>query len=191
MYSSLLAPKLQQPPPPPEDIYDIVVLEPRESLLPALLWGAGVLLVLLILIGLLLWWLLKRKSSDPVLSARGKVNQKLRQLEIRENTMEPNRFAQELSDTLKDYLTEKYRDPVRYETAQEFLRRSSEPGASILPEAAAEELREFLTVSEEVKFGNSAHATSRTSLLLQRARSVVDLCDVISEDRATPKHEAI
>lgn len=99
--------------------------------------------------------------------------------------MEPNRFAQELSDSLKDYLAERYGEPVRYETAQEFLRRSSEPGATFLPEAASEELRQFLNVAEEVKFGNTTHAASLTGSLLHRAKTVVELCDVINDVQAT------
>lgn len=180
MFPALLAPTLQQDP-PPDDIYDIVVLAPKDSLLPMLLWILGIILLFLA-IGLGLWWFLRKRSSAPTATPRGRVLQRLRLLEVREGTMEPNRFSQELSDALKDYLAENYGDPVRYETTQEFLHRSSGADASTIPQAAREELKHFLTVSEEVKFGNSSNAASLTSDLLRRAHSVVDLCDTIGED---------
>ncbi len=180
MLPSLLALPLQQKP-HEDDIYDIVVLAPKDSILPPLILGILGFFLLLALIGFGLWWFVWRNSSSPALSARRKILQKLRLLEVRENTMEPNRFSQALSNALKDYLAENYGDPVRYETTEEFLYRSSDAEASSIPQSARDELRQFLTVSEEVKFGNNANAAGLTSELFRRAHSVIELCDTVSE----------
>ena len=97
--------------------------------------------------------------------------------------MEPNQFARELSDALKDYFVATYRDPVRYETAEEFLVRSRDDESSPIPDAARTELRKFLQLSEALKFGNTSTPGIPTPTLLGSARATIELCDMIGEDR--------
>lgn len=161
--------------PPEDDIYDIVVLAPKESLLPVILW-ALLALVLLLLAGVALWWLLRRRSRAPELSPRGRAIRRLHQFERREAALAPNAFAHGLSETIKDFLVESYGDPLRYETTEEFLRRSSTEDGATVPEAARRELVDFLLLADEVKFGASPDAARHGTGLLRKANSVIELC---------------
>ena len=161
--------------PPADDIYDIVVLAPKESMWGTVFWIVILALVLLLFAGLV-WYFLRaaaRKSEEA--SPEEQASRRLRELAVRREEMEPNRFALSVSDALKDYLSEKFEDPVRYETTQEFLERSSKD-ESRLPRAARDSLREFLVSTEEIKFGNTPDAPERSEPLLDRAGMIVRLC---------------
>lgn len=161
--------------PPADDILDIVVLAPRESAWGTVAWLL-VIAILLVGLGILAWYLLRRFSSRREdTSPEARASRRLRELAERHGEMEPNPFALAVSDTLKDYLVEKFKDPVRFETTQEFLARSS-TGPSRLPRAARESLQEFLVSTEEIKFGNTSGAEQRTEPLLERAGMIVQLC---------------
>lgn len=166
---------LAQQPPPEDDIFDIVVFEPKDSQLGLWIW-IGVILLLLALgaIGaFLLIRKLSRKKQD--LSPEGIVSRTLRDLSRRKGEMEPNEFSLAISDALKDYLVARFKDPVRYETTPEFLKRSSLE-QSELPSDAQASLRQFLATSEAVKFGNLPDADERAEPLLGLAASIVKQC---------------
>lgn len=170
---------LAQAPPSSDELYDIVVLAPEKSMWPLAFY---LILGLLLLAGLgaWIWYLLRtRKTASANESATAKANRQLRELSLRHDELEPNRFSLALSDTLKDFLAAVFADPVRFETTQEFLARIARNGTN-LPPAAQQELKEFLIAAEEVKFGNTADAGEQTLPLLHRARSLVNLCRSIN-----------
>ncbi len=160
---------------PSDDILDIVVLEPRESITSVIFWLL-VVAILLIAFAIGSWIFLRhraRKKAVPPPEIR--VAHALKKLRVEREQLEPNRFSLRLSDALKDFLTEKYEDPVRYETAQEFLERISKR-RSRLPEAAQNSLHEFLVASDELKFGNPVDADEKTEPLLLKAGEVIQNC---------------
>ena len=170
---------LAQESPSPDELYDIIVLAPEPSIWPLVFY---LLLGLLLVAGLAAgaWYLLRlRKKASSGESATAKANRQLRELSLLHEEWEPNRFSLALSETLKDFLSAVFADPVRFETTQEFLARIARHGTK-LPPAAQEELKEFLVAAEVVKFGNTPDAAGQTLPLLQRARSVVALCRSIN-----------
>jgi len=172
---------LAQQTPPPDDIYDIVVLAPKDPVWPIYL-GAVLLLLVLVAIGLAIWWWRRRSGNKgAALSPEQRVGKRLLELQQTQSSLDPNKFSLELSEALKDYLAEKFDDPIRYETAQEFLNRVSRE-RSKMPEAAQQELQQFLLAGEELKFGNTEGAKSRTSPLFEAANRIVTLCQAIGGD---------
>ena len=170
---------LAQENPSPDELYDIIILAPERSIWPLVFY---LILGLLILAGLGIgaWYLLRsRKATSRSESATAKAHRQLRELSLRHDELEPNRFSLALSETLKDFLAAVFADPVRFETTQEFLARIARNGTK-LPPAAQQELKEFLIAAEEVKFGNTPDAGEQTLPLLQRARSLVNLCRSIN-----------
>ncbi len=93
--------------------------------------------------------------------------------------LDASRYTLEVSDTLKDYLAQKFKDPVRFETTEEFLARIAKEQTQ-LPDAAQQELQSFLVAAEEVKFGNAPDADRRAVPLIKRAENVVNLCQTIN-----------
>lgn len=160
--------------PGPDEIHDIVVLQPKENLLAQILWLVFLLLVLAGL-GVALWWWLRGRTRTGSRSPEAVASERFRQLAVAKEHLEPNRFALAVSDTLKDYLSDRFADRVRYETTSEFLARTG-TGDSPLPGPAREKLREFLIASDEVKFANPSDADFRTEGLLPLAAEVVKAC---------------
>ncbi len=164
---------------PPEGIYDIVVPSPERPLWPLLL---SILLALLFAAGIVLLvrhLLRARAGGAPPVPPGERARRELDRIEREHDELSPNRCALALSETLKNYLAARFHDRVRYETTEEFLARLSREGAS-LPPAAQQALRDILTSSEEVKFGQPADAAARTRPLLRQARDLVGLCESIS-----------
>ena len=178
-----MTPSLQQSA-PPDEIYDIVVFAPRDSYLAPLLWLL-LGLVLLAALGFALWWWLRKRSRTQPPSPRAVAMRRLRQLERQDASMEPNELAHEISATIKNFLAETYGDPLRYETAEEFLRRSSDGRRGGVPTAARRELERYLELAEIIQFANAPDAPAHTPELGQRARSVIELCHGIGEDEAS------
>lgn len=180
MLFSSLPHLLSQVPPPGDDIYDIVVLEPKESLTGFVFWLL-VVLVLLVAAGIAVWLLhRKNRNKESANAAEIRVTQKFRRLRVDREHLEPNQFTQRLSDALKDYLAEKFKDPVRFETTQEFLRRVSKDGSALPPEAR-ESLASFLVSSDEVKFANLSDAEERAEPLLDQAAVIVKQCQIMEK----------
>ncbi len=162
---------------PPEGLYDIVVPPPETELWPLLL---SLVLALLIVAGAV--WLVRhllRHREPPAAPPQDRALRAFDRIERQQDELAPNRFALAVSDALKDYFAERFRDPVRYETTEEFLARLSREGTR-LPSAAQQELRDFLAASEEIKFGNRPDASDRTRPLLKRARNLVGLCESVN-----------
>ncbi|MCB1077034.1 MAG: hypothetical protein KDM64_04305, partial [Verrucomicrobiae bacterium] len=64
-------------------------------------------------------------------------------------------------------------DPVRFETGEEFLYRLNQAQANALPMSVREEVGNFLSVSEEIKYGRPPDAEARKLPLLAQAREII------------------
>ena len=163
----------------PEGIYDIIVPEAERPLWPLFVYLA----IALLLIGGLVWLVLYLlKSRDPralTASPSVRAGREFDEIERRRDELAPNAFALAVSETLKNYLAERFRDPVRYESTEVFLARLSREG-TCLPPPAQEELQEFLTSAEEVKFGHRADAAASCQPLLKSARHLIGLCEAVN-----------
>ena len=165
----------------PEGIYDIIVPEPERPLWPLFVYLAIALLLIAGLVRLVLFLLQNRDPRLAPGSPAVRAQRELEAIERQSDELSSNAFALAVSETLKNYLAERHRDRVRYETAEEFLARLSREGTS-LPPAAQEELQEFLTSAEEVKFGHRSDAAAFCQPLLKSARQLVGLCETVNSD---------
>lgn len=163
---------------PDDDIKGIIVLEPDPGILPLVIWLAVVAGILL-LVALLVWLIFRfGKRKEPKLSPEVAARRRLHRIEAEKTTLAPNEMALEISDALKDYLQERYKDPLRFETAQEFLARYVQPDQFLLPAPVHQDLRSFVIMSEEVKFGNPPDAERKIRHLFQLAHNVIKLSEV-------------
>jgi len=162
-----------------DELYDIVILAPKAPIWPFLLWA---LFIFLFLGGVAIIVIHLLRSRSPIartLSPQEKAGIRFRSIHQHLESLPVNEVMLETSDTLKDYLAEKYNDPLRFETAQEFLSRISQEDTK-LPKAAQQELQGFLVASEEVKFGNTADLEKKSLTLIKAAENVVGLCQTIN-----------
>lgn len=164
-----------------DELYDIVVLPAKEPVWPLIFWIALALLIVAIAGAILIISLVSRKRKQGNLPPAAKARNRLNQLERKREIMEIGPYTQAISEALKDYLSEKFKDPVRYETAREFLRRVSS-GNTRLPDAAQQELGQFLSESEELKFANLNDETDLALPLAHRAGNILNLCESVGED---------
>lgn len=166
---------------PPDELYDIVVLKPEKSIWPLVIFIS----LACLLVGGLIWMgiYLLRSRRQPVRreTPAGVALRRLRELEQSHGDLDPNHFSLAVSETLKDFLSATFGDPVRFETTQEFLSRVSWQGTK-LPSAAQQSLKDFLVAAEEVKFGHAPDAKQKTLPLLHRANELVSLCRTISSE---------
>lgn len=184
-FSAAVLPIFGQSTPPTDDIYDIVVLAPKEPFWPLLLWGILGCLVLAAL-GWMLWYLIKGGKRTPANgSPESRALRRLKSAQREQAELSPNQFTLALSESLKDYLAERFSDPVRYETTPEFLNRIAKE-QSRLPAAAQQQLQTFLVRAEEVKFGNATDAESKAAPLGKTAEQIVQLCQIVNEQEPPP-----
>lgn len=176
-----MIPILAQQSPPDDDIYDIVVLAPKDPVWPIYL-GIALFLLVLVAVGLAIWWWRQRNQGKNIaLSPESRAAKKLHHLKQQHDSLETSQFTLALSETIKDYLAEKFDDPVRFETTPEFLVRISRE-RSKMPDAAQQELQQFLATTEELKFGNIDIAKEQTYPLFDAASRIIDLCQAIGND---------
>ena len=175
-----------------EELYDIVVLTPKDPIWPVILWST---LIAALLIGALALALRRPRSRSAAssLSPKERVIARFRLVLERSDELKASEIILEVSDSLKDYLAEQYNDPLRYETAQEFLTRISKEKTR-LPTAAQEQLRSFIVAADEVKFGNSSNSHQNCLPLINTAKSIVNLCEtdgnIRESDRRLAKQKA-
>ena len=172
--------------PPEGDIYDIVVLAPKDSFWPTLIWSLIGLLLIMAISYFLYRFLSPGKKGKQAASLETVAMQRLRAAHADREEVSPNAYSLALSEALKDYLSGKFDDPVRFETTQEFLSRISRE-QSRLPAAAQQHLESFLLRADEVKFGNASDAAAKAVPLGKIAEQVVQLCQVVRDrDPADP-----
>lgn len=159
---------------PENDISDIIIEEPPPSLLPFLLWAIA-------LIGLAgAAYLILRKC----LAGRGKppgpppevtARKRLKQIEIEMDEASPNHVSIETSNVVKDLLSSRFGDPIRYETAEEYLGRISrnEPDPKLSP-TLTELLKHFMAIGQELKFAQLKEARVRLPDLIAQAKKIVE-----------------
>lgn len=151
----------------------------RPSPWPMVFWMAVALSIAIVIVGVLVYFLVIRKKARPAASPIAQARQRFSQLEQKREIMELGEYSRAVSDTLKDYLSAKFRDPVRYETSHEFLQRISTKETR-LPDAAQQELGRFLVESEELKFANLDKDPATAAPLARRAENILNLCESIS-----------
>jgi len=164
-----------------DDIEGLIVLAPDPGIWPLVLWGT-LFLVLLLALGVGAWWLVRHFSRNSHrLPPETKALRTIRRLESNAATLAPHDLSLETSEALKDFLRERYADPLRYESAEEFLARmATTEGASRMTPALHEDLRSFVLMSEELKFGRPRNAQKRVGPLLQLAYNIVNLSRTVS-----------
>ncbi len=159
---------------PLPDIKDIAGPETLPSLWEMVALIGGIVIGLLLL-GALIYFLYRtltrtRKIAAPPLTvARRRLDSLAEVIDV----LDANAFSQGLSESLKNYLTDRFGDPIRSETTEEFLRRLSEARANTLPTSLREKVATFLSVSDEIKYGRSSDAARHKLPLLELAREVL------------------
>ena len=175
-----------------QDIKDIVVLTPQESIWGLVIWMIIAAVVLAAIVWLV-YSLIKRAGHRAVETSPGTVAVRaLQKLEQETKDMDPNAFGLELSETVKNYLAAKFNDPIRYETAGEFLSRfanSSIPVTS-LPTSVHQNLRDFVSSSEEIKFARTADARSKMEPLLKLATDIIRLIETVNQDEQKKQEDS-
>lgn len=163
----------------PEGLYDIVEPAPERSPWPLLLALALAFSALAALAWLVAHLRKRRAAGATGPSPSLRALRELDRIDRQRDDLPPNRFALAVSEALKDYFAERYQDRVRYETTDEFLARLAREDTR-LPPAGQQELRDFLSAAEEVKFGNPPDAAGFVVPLMQRARRLLGLCESVS-----------
>lgn len=163
-----------------DGLYDIVEVPPFEFPRTLLWTGLGTLTALVV-IALGVRWFLRRTARTRPESPEAKALRRLREVEATFATAEPNSATLALSNILKDFLSERFRDPLRFETTPEFLRRISRESTK-LPQAAQQDLSHFLTTADAVKFGNVPASATELHDLHHLASRIINLCQTIGDD---------
>lgn len=172
----------------PEGIYDIIVPEAERPLWPLFVFG----FLGLILLGAIVWlilFLMRQREPRLSVSLAGRTFREFNRIEQNSEDLPNNARALAISEALKNYFEERFRDRVRYETTEEFLARLSREGTR-LPHGIQEGLREFLTASEEVKFGNRRDASTWITPLVKSARDLVTSCEAFIADQSPSRRQA-
>lgn len=169
-------------PPLGEDgLYDIVEVAPYAFPWTLLWTGVGIVATLAV-IAFAMRWFLRRTDRTHSESPHAKALRRLREVEASLSTNEPSRTSLALSELLKDYLAEHFRDSLRYETTPEFLSRISRESVN-LPVAAQQDLGQFLTSADEIKFGNIPATSADIQSLHHLASRIINLCQTVGDDR--------
>lgn len=158
------------------DIRDIVIRKPPGSLVPVILF---VLVVVAFLIGggIMLRRLLSREGERPGPPPERVAISRLRQISSHVEELDPNQASLETSETVKDFLSAQYGDPIRYETAEEYLARitATENSGPRLSTSLIEEVRSFMSISQELKFAKLREARSRIPALIGQAEAIIGM----------------
>lgn len=168
---------------PLPDIEDIVGPDDWPMIVRIVLWSLGGLGLLAGLGAAAFVFLVKprreRQQPSPLIQAL----HALRALEEKVEALPPNEFSLKVSDVLKDFFQARFKDPLRYETSEEFLQRLAEmppfaldrPGGprQSLPPELGELVAAFLQTCDEIKYGNRADAAHFKRPLLEHAHRIL------------------
>lgn len=158
-----------------EDIRDIMISSPGTNpwLITAIILGA---LVLAGAIFALIRFYFPNKQTDFGPPPEFVVRERLKKIGAQLDELPPNKASLEISEAIKDFLTKKFKDPIRYETAEEYLNRlseSAEGNHSKLSPALTEKVRAFISISQELKFAKLKQARERVPALIDQAENIV------------------
>ncbi len=161
-----------------EDIRDIMVRRPPPSPLPWILWSIAIGFILLALFFGLRWFLRRHRPQPLGPPPEAVARERLSAIRAQVEELAPNRASLEISETLKDFLSARYRDPIRYETAEEYLNRMMQARhdatANRLRPELLEEVRSFISISEQLKFARLNEARSHVPALIEQAERIVE-----------------
>ena len=174
---------------PLPDIKDIAGPDSMPSLWETIGLFAGIAVGLAILFGgAVLIFRAATRGRAVGLSPLQRARQKLDGLAALADTLPTNAFSVAVSDTLKDYLSQRFGDPVRFETSEEFLVRLSQTGATTLPPVTREAVVRFLGMADEIKYGRPRDAEGKKLPLLELARETItsSVAPQAGESKAPP-----
>ncbi len=163
----------------------------RIGLMTLLGWfGLGILLCAIALF-LLVYWLKRRPGKPgPVIPQRSPLEialERLEELEIRGDDLEPDPFVVEVSDIVRFYLENSLAIPALEQTSEEFLQALNE--RSDLPKVLDEYMPQFLEQCDRVKFARQLLAHEQRETLLTTAGSVVRETDARLQARQSQDAE--
>ncbi|MCB1232235.1 MAG: hypothetical protein KDN19_18435 [Verrucomicrobiae bacterium] len=162
--------------PPLPDIKDIAGPETLPSVWETVALIAGIVIGVLLLAALI--YFLYRKlvvTKKPPLTPLTIARRRVREIGGQIDVLESNAFSLALSDALKDYLSARFGDPLRYETSEEFLVRIASAQETALPGSVRDGVTEFLSVADEIKYGRPADGELRKQPLLEKAGSILGI----------------
>lgn len=155
------------------DIQDII--SPQASLSYGwiiIIAVVGVLVVALVIF-LLVYFIRKDNNRSHQIPAGRIALKKLDELETQTSTLSANVFSLQVSDILKDYLKERFKDSFRYETSEEFIKRLSSGASRSLPQSLQTDLANFVGLCDQLKFARFANAEDHKLPLLAEARRII------------------
>ena len=167
-----------------EDIRDIMVQRPPDH--SVFLWISLFILLAGIVLGALIFSIKCALDSSSPLGPPPETVALKRLARIRQqmNDLLPNKASLEASEAVKDFLATRYQDPIRYETAEEYLTRlgATPQGANTsadshlkLSAKVTEDVRTFMSISQELKFAKLREAREKVPALLAQAENIVEM----------------
>jgi hypothetical protein len=170
-----------------EDIRDIMVKRPPASIIPvifSLLALIGVLIVGVIVVKRILTRQPEMGRVPPEYIAQSRLQQICSKME----NEAPNKVSLEISEAVKDFLMAQFQDPIRFETAEEYLNRISqvtESNSIKFSTTLTEEVRSFMNISQELKFAQLREARTRIPALVNQAMKIIEMA--VQEKVRRPK----
>lgn len=160
-----------------EDIRDIMVKRPPASIVPVII--LIVVLISALIVGVFAVKRILTRQPEmgrvpPELIARSRLQQICSEMD----NEAPNKVSLEISEAVKDFLMAQYQDPIRFETAEEYLSRISRPSASGSIKFSAmltEEVRSFMNMSQELKFAQIREARTRLPALVNQSIKIIEM----------------
>ncbi len=166
----------QAPPPDLPDIEEIEIPDALPDPWKVYIWiGIGLLVLVGVVAVVITLVMFLMREKKRVLTAEYVAARRLEEIESRANEMTPNEYSIQVSDALKDFVQSRFKDPVRFETTDEFLYRITAVDAGLITPQVRDELAEFLHIAEEIKFGLPPDAEASKIPLLRKAQSIVEI----------------
>jgi hypothetical protein len=174
----LLLPGLMRAQEAAEDIRDVKELITIPA--PPNYWLGAVVCVVLLIAGYLLWKWLNQKVAAPGISAAKRALDQLHSAErlIHMDSAEP--LVVKATDAIRNYIESRFSLAAPRQTTEEFLRKLQETNDGLENPPSSEisryrdELGNFLTCCDKVKFGRGDLVAQDRSALLESARQFIN-----------------
>ncbi len=165
------------PEPAPPDIRDIVPPPELPDVLQIVLMVAWVCFALIAVggLGFLLLRRMRRQQAPatPTPQPRELALAELDRVREGLDELTPNELGVRVSNVIKEFVHRLYRDPLLFETSEEFLRRLETNATGIIPEQLQTRLENFFASCDSVKYSCVPDARDNALPLLEEARSIV------------------